>query len=554
MLPHDSLTGDSSLPPKVRSVLEARLAQVSPAARELAGLAATIGREFSFRLLARASGCDEDTLVRQLDELWQRRIVREHGADAYDFGHDKLREVAYTGVSAARRRLLHLQAARALEALHASELDPVSPQLAAHYERAGRPGQAVPYYLRAAKVARRVYANQEAIALLRRGLALAEEERASTLKDQPGSEVIAHLCEDLGDVLELTAQHEAALEAYQRAQAQVPRADRIWQARLHRRAGTVLCEQRLYAQALAACNQAETVLGQASEAEDAAWWDEWLEVQAERVWAHYWLAQWPEMDALVKQVEPVVRGRAGAASRMRFLEVSCLMHLRKHRYVVSDEMLASSREQFALGQERGDLNSRVNSGFELGFLHLWRRELDEAQRHLSAALELAEIGGILPFRTLILTYLTVLNRFRGQVEGVRDCASRARQAAETAHMPDYVAAAEGNAAWVAWRERDLLAAEKRAQEALTIWRQSPLVYPFQWQALWPLMAVALEQGHDEQAWAHAQALLEPAQQRLPDALHSALEAALQAKAQHRAEAALQHLHRAMHLAGEMGYL
>ena len=118
--PSRSLPGDVGLPPKVQSVLEARLAQLSPPARELAGLAATIGREFSFKLLAQASGRDEETLVRELDELWQRRIVREHGADAYDFSHDKLREVAYGSMSAARRRLLHRQAAQALETLHAA--------------------------------------------------------------------------------------------------------------------------------------------------------------------------------------------------------------------------------------------------------------------------------------------------------------------------------------------------------------------------------------------------------------------------------------------------
>ncbi|MDQ2906956.1 MAG: hypothetical protein M3Y81_25885 [Chloroflexota bacterium] len=33
----------------------------------------------------------EEVLVRGLDELWQRRIVRERGGDAYDFSHDKLR-------------------------------------------------------------------------------------------------------------------------------------------------------------------------------------------------------------------------------------------------------------------------------------------------------------------------------------------------------------------------------------------------------------------------------------------------------------------------------
>jgi predicted ATPase len=108
-------------------------------------MAATIGPEFSFALLARTSDRDEDTLVRELDELWQRRIVREHGADAYDFSHDKLREVAYSGMSAARRRLLHRHTARALETLHVSELDPVCNQIAAHYERAGLPEQAVPY-------------------------------------------------------------------------------------------------------------------------------------------------------------------------------------------------------------------------------------------------------------------------------------------------------------------------------------------------------------------------------------------------------------------------
>jgi len=64
---------------------QARLAQLSPPARELAGVAATIGRAFTFPVLARASDADEPTLVRWLDELWQRRIVREQGQEAYDF-------------------------------------------------------------------------------------------------------------------------------------------------------------------------------------------------------------------------------------------------------------------------------------------------------------------------------------------------------------------------------------------------------------------------------------------------------------------------------------
>jgi len=161
-----------SLPPRVRAVIAARLAQLSAPARQLASLAATIGRAFTFDVLARASDYDEDDLVRALDELWQRRIVREQGTNAYDFSHDKIREVAYAEVSPMHRQLMHRRIARALETIYGDDSDRVSGQVAAHYELAGVPDQAVPYYQRAAAVVQRVYANEEAISLLHKGLAL----------------------------------------------------------------------------------------------------------------------------------------------------------------------------------------------------------------------------------------------------------------------------------------------------------------------------------------------------------------------------------------------
>ncbi len=103
------------LPPTVQAVISSRLAQLSPAASEAMGVAAVIGRAFTFDVLARASSMDEDTLVLGLDELWQRRIVREQGSDAYDFSHDKLREQAYASLSALAlvyRKLGRLEDAR----------------------------------------------------------------------------------------------------------------------------------------------------------------------------------------------------------------------------------------------------------------------------------------------------------------------------------------------------------------------------------------------------------------------------------------------------------
>ena len=63
----------------------------------------------------------KEALVRGSDELWQRRIVLERGALAYDFTHDKLRAVVYTNLSAARRRLLHRHVADALQQMHADK-------------------------------------------------------------------------------------------------------------------------------------------------------------------------------------------------------------------------------------------------------------------------------------------------------------------------------------------------------------------------------------------------------------------------------------------------
>jgi DNA-binding SARP family transcriptional activator len=163
------------LPSRVQDAVTERLAQLTPPARELAGLAATIGRAFTFPVLAQASDKGEDYLVRVLDELWQRRILREQGAEAYDFGHDKLREMAYASLSAARRRLFHRRVAQALESVYAHDLDAVSGQIAVHYERAGQPERAALYYRRAAEMARRMRADDGATRYHRRALTLLEK-------------------------------------------------------------------------------------------------------------------------------------------------------------------------------------------------------------------------------------------------------------------------------------------------------------------------------------------------------------------------------------------
>lgn len=160
------------IPGKVQAIILIRLAQLSAPARELVYLAAAIGRVFTLDLLIKAGHTDDESAVRALDELWQRRIVQEQSPNNYDFTHDKLREIAYSEISGPQRWLLHRRIAQALEVMNADDLSPVSGQIAWQYERAAVFDRAIANYQRAAAAAQHLYANEDAVNMLARGLAL----------------------------------------------------------------------------------------------------------------------------------------------------------------------------------------------------------------------------------------------------------------------------------------------------------------------------------------------------------------------------------------------
>lgn len=162
---------DTAGTPTIQALLAARLARLSPRARDVAHVAAAIGRDCSYAVLVHVTG-NEEELVEALDELCARQIFDEQGGDHYRFGHDKLREVAYEALRAARRRLIHRRIAEALMVVRADALDVVSGEIGAHYERAGLPERAIPWYRRAGEIAQRLAATDEAIRLVRHALDL----------------------------------------------------------------------------------------------------------------------------------------------------------------------------------------------------------------------------------------------------------------------------------------------------------------------------------------------------------------------------------------------
>jgi tetratricopeptide (TPR) repeat protein len=164
-------TAGAAVSPRVQAVIEARLVQLPDPVRELAETAALIGREFDVDVLAAVAGVDDGRPGHGLDELWRRRIVRERGAHAYDFGHGRIREVAAARIGPARRRRLHRRIAQVLEQGPGTGDPGVAARIAAHHEQAGAAARAAEWYRRTAEALGPLHADAQVVALLERALA-----------------------------------------------------------------------------------------------------------------------------------------------------------------------------------------------------------------------------------------------------------------------------------------------------------------------------------------------------------------------------------------------
>jgi tetratricopeptide (TPR) repeat protein len=159
----------------------------------------------SIDLLNHATSLEEVAVVQGLDELWQRRVVKDEGQDGYDFNHEKFREVIYHRLSPPRRRFLHQKIGEALESIYGDRTDEIASLLANHYQNAGRQVKAAAYYVVAGDLARQVYANQDAIDFYQRAL---------DLEVNPDNLDIIRLYEGLGEALLRETRYEEASSAY----------------------------------------------------------------------------------------------------------------------------------------------------------------------------------------------------------------------------------------------------------------------------------------------------------------------------------------------------
>ncbi len=164
-----------AIPATLRDSLMARLSRLAPMTHEVVQLSATIGREFSYELLAGVSPLEEEVLQQALSQLVDAELLYQRGISphaTYLFKHALIRDAAYESTLRTRQQQYHQQVAAVLSERFPQIVEGEPELLAHHYTAAGIPDKAIRYWRRAAARAVEQSAHLEATYHLAKGISL----------------------------------------------------------------------------------------------------------------------------------------------------------------------------------------------------------------------------------------------------------------------------------------------------------------------------------------------------------------------------------------------
>ncbi|MCZ6715068.1 MAG: AAA family ATPase, partial [Deltaproteobacteria bacterium] len=177
---------DLAIPSTLRDSLTARLDRLGPA-KEVAQLAAVLGREFSHDLLQVVLPLEAGSLDRALGELVGAGLLYQRGIPphaTYIFKHALIQEAAHQSLLKKRRRDFNALVAKALEEHFPERVESEPEVIARHYEEGGLADEAIAYYARAGEQAAAGCAHAEAIGHLHKSIALLGDLPANADRDR----------------------------------------------------------------------------------------------------------------------------------------------------------------------------------------------------------------------------------------------------------------------------------------------------------------------------------------------------------------------------------
>lgn len=193
------LSATSNIPNSLQFSLLARLDRLGPA-KEVAQIAAAIGRSFDFDILHEICDWSEGDLQVAIGDLTRTGlIVLERGTASvsFSFTHVLLQQAARGTILQERAQQLHKLIAERMEARDPSAWSVYPEVVAQHFADAGLFDRAADYWFLAGQKAARTWAKTDAVRILRKGLEAARSLPDSTDRDRR----LLRFELELGDVL-----------------------------------------------------------------------------------------------------------------------------------------------------------------------------------------------------------------------------------------------------------------------------------------------------------------------------------------------------------------
>lgn len=174
-----------TLPAKVEAVIERRVDRLPSALQKIINVASVEGEEFTAEVIAAVLNQEEIEIVHQLSQeldkrhmLVEARGIRHIGLERlsiYRFRHILFQKYVYEDLDMVERAHLHEKVGDGLEHIYGSHKAQIAVHLARQYEEAGLMGKTIDYLLLAGNQAKRVSANEQAVAYYGKGIELLKE-------------------------------------------------------------------------------------------------------------------------------------------------------------------------------------------------------------------------------------------------------------------------------------------------------------------------------------------------------------------------------------------
>jgi predicted ATPase len=154
-----------TIPAMIQDVIMARVDTLPEGTKGLLQTVSAVGREFNYDLIKRVTGLAEQELLSHLSGLKDSELLYERGIypqSTYIFKHAFTQEVAYDSLLLKRKKEIHKDIGKAIEALHPGRLEEHYELLAYHYGRSANTDKAMEYLDMANQKAAKLSAMEEA--------------------------------------------------------------------------------------------------------------------------------------------------------------------------------------------------------------------------------------------------------------------------------------------------------------------------------------------------------------------------------------------------------